>query len=398
MKYDFDRFVDRHNTASAKWDGIQNVFGVNEDDIIPMWVADMDFLSPPEVIKAIEKRAKHGIFGYSLRPNSFYNAVIDWMKKRHDWEIKKEWITVTPGVVSGLSMAILSYTHPGDEVIVQPPVYFPFFTVVKNNERRLVYNPLKLENGHYSMDFEDLKSKFTPRTKMLILCSPQNPTGRVWSRNELKKLGEICLEHNTLIISDEIHSDLVYKKSKHIPIASISDEFAQNTVTFIAPSKTFNVAGLSTSIAIIPNSKLFNSFSRIIEKLEVGLGNIFGTVATEAAYKYGEEWLEEVLIYLEGNLKFLKAFLEEKLPQVKVIEPEGTYLVWLDFRELGLNEHSLRDFLLKVAKVALINGATFGPGGEGFQRINIATPRSVLRKALERIEKAVKKLKTGGKA
>ena len=398
MKYDFDKYVNRRNSASVKWDGIGDVFGVINNDIIPLWIADMDFLSPPEVIEAIKRRAEHGVFGYSLKPDSFYTAIVDWMRKRHDWKIKKEWMLVTPGVVAGLSMAVLSYTEPGDEVIVQPPVYSPFFNVVKNNERRVVYNPLKLENGRYTMDFEDLESKFTSRTKMLILCSPHNPTGRVWSEDELKKLGEICLDHNTLIVSDEIHSDLVYKGVKHTPIASISDEFAQNTVTFIAPSKTFNVAGLSTSIAIIPNPKLLESFNEVVEKMEAGYTNIFGIVAAEAAYKYGEEWLEEVLAYLRGNLGFLKDFLKEKLPEIKVIEPEGTYLVWLDFRKLEMDDRSLNDFLLKEAKVALVSGSAFGPGGEGFQRMNIATPRSVLKKALERMERAIKKMKIGSKS
>ena len=389
MKYNFDEYVERRNTKSVKWDGMEEVFGT--EDALPMWVADMDFLSPPEVVNALIERAKHGVYGYTLKDEGFYDSFIKWVKKRHSWGIERKWIVVTPGVVSAISLAILAFTKPSDEIILQPPVYYPFFRVVSGLGRKIVYNPLKFENGRYTMDFDDLERKINGKTKMLILCSPQNPTGRVWTEEELSKLGNICKRNDILIASDEIHADIVYKEYKHTPIASLSD-FANNTITFMAPSKTFNIAGLNTAMTIIPNEELLKSFSMMLENMGLGIGNVFGITASQAAYENGEEWLEALLDYLKENLEFLKSFVAERMPQVKVVEPEGTYLVWLDFRSLNMSDEELRTFMLEKAKVALDDGYIFGPGGSGFQRINIATPRIILKQGLERIEKSIKSL------
>ena len=389
MKYNFDEYVERRNTKSVKWDGMKEVFGT--EDALPMWVADMDFLSPPEVVNALIERAKHGVYGYTLKDEGFYNSLINWVKKRHNWEIERKWIVATPGVVSAISLAILAFTKPSDEIILQPPVYYPFFRVVSGLGRKIVYNPLKFENGRYTIDFDDLERKINGKTKMLILCSPQNPTGRVWTEEELSKLGNICKRNDILIASDEIHADIVYKEYKHTPIASLND-FANNTITFMAPSKTFNVAGLNTAMTIIPNEELLKSFSMMLENMGLGIGNVFGITASQAAYENGEEWLDALLDYLKENLEFLKSFVAERMPQVKVVEPEGTYLVWMDFRSLNMSDEELRTFMLEKAKVALDDGYIFGPGGSGFQRINIATPRKLLKEGLERMEKALNSL------
>ncbi|MTI68854.1 MAG: pyridoxal phosphate-dependent aminotransferase [Firmicutes bacterium] len=389
MKYNFDKVIDREGSDCIKWDHVDLYFG--KKDLLPMWVADMDFEVPKEINEAIKKRTEHGVYGYTKRPDSFYYSLINWTNKRHNWDIKKEWIIYTPGVVPAINIAINAYTKPGDKVIIQSPVYFPFSESVKNNGRQLIDNELKLENGRYVMDFEDLEKKIDSRVKLLILCSPHNPIGRVWNEEELKKLGEICLKNDILIVSDEIHSDIIYKGSKHIPISNISNKLANNTITCLAPSKTFNIAGLSASSIIIPNEKLRIEFNKEIDNLHIGMANIFGMVALEAAYNYGEKWLEELLEYLEGNVKFVMDFIDD-IPNVNVIRPEGTYLMWIDFNGLELNDEKLKDLIINKAKVALNDGEDFGPGGKGFKRMNIACPRSILKEGLERIAKAVKEI------
>ena len=392
MNYNFDRYIKRKNTNSYKWDNLEKRFGTK--DLIPMWVADMDFPSPAPVIEALKKRAEHGVYGYTLRPSSYYRSIVDWMKKRHQWGIKSEWIEYSPGVVPSVNIAIHAFTHPGDKIIVQPPVYHPFFKAVKNNGRQLVMNKLKYENGRYSMDLDDLKRKFDERVKMVILCSPHNPVGRVWTREELAKLGKICLENNVMILSDEIHSDLVFKGYKHIPTASISPELADVTLTCEAPSKTFNLPGLANSTVISSNHKLLTQFKVSLENLGLEFANIFGVVASETAYRLGEEWLEQLLEYIQANVDYLTEYLRIRIPEIEIVKPEGTYLVWLDCRNLKMDPKTLKDFMIKNAKVGLDDGSIFGPGGEGFQRMNIACPRSILTKALTRIEKAVKELRT----
>lgn len=391
FNYDFDTIVDRRNNYSSKWDELGQKFG--RDDLLPMWVADMDFLCPRPVIDALVERAKQGIYGYTSRPASYFESVASWMKKRHNWDVKEEWMAYTPGVVPALSFIVNAFTHPGDKIIVQSPVYYPFFAVIENNGRRVVNNPLEFRDGHYFMDFEDLEEKAKdPQVKLLFLCSPHNPVGRVWSKEELTTLGQICINNNVLIISDEIHEDILYSGVRHIPFASISKEFALSSITCTAPSKTFNLAGLQTSTIILPNKEHYNIYINYMRRINLLRNNAFGLVATETAYKYGQEWLDEFLLYLEGNLKTLTEGIEREIPQIKVIKPQGTYLVWLDCRELGLDRDQLNEFMIEKARLALDDGYWFGPGGEGFQRINLACPRAYVREAVERLKKAVDSL------
>ena len=393
MKYNFDEVIDRTNYHSVKWDELETIFGDIPEDVLPMWVADMEFRSPQPVIEAIKKANEHGIYGYTSRPLSYYQAIIDWMEKRHNWKIKKDWLAFSPGVVPALSFIIRAFCQPGDKVVVQPPVYYPFFRVIENNGCHVVNNPLKLSNKKYFIDWEDLERKVDdPRVKLLILCSPHNPVGRVWQKEELIILGEICLKHHIIVVSDEIHADILFKGYKHTPFASISPAFAHNSITCTAPSKTFNLAGLQTSSIIIPNKKYYKIYENILDSLALNENNVFGLVALEAAYRDGEEWLEQLLSYLNENLKFLMKYFKEKIPKIKVIKPEGTYLVWLDCRQLGLSAQDLNNFMIKKARVALDDGCWFGLGGEGFMRINIASPRSFLEEGLKRIEEAVNSL------
>lgn len=391
MKEYLNEVIDRKGTNSMKWDEcfLQEQFG--RGDLLPLWVADMDFKCPQAVIDAMMKRVEHGIFGYSFRDDSYYEAVINWYKKRHDWEIHKEWIVFTPGVVPALNYLVQAFCSPKDKVIIQDPVYYPFRKAILDNGCKVVYNSLKMENGYYTMDFDDLKEKVKdPAVKFLILCSPHNPVGRVWTKEELIRLGEICIENNVIVVADEIHSDLILKGHKHIPFANISEEFAKNAIICTAPSKTFNLAGLQMSNMIIPNEKLRESFKKVLTRNHIELSNPFGIVALMAAYKEGEPWLEDVLDYLESNVDFIEGFVNEKMDQVKFIRPQGTYLGWLDFREITKNKKELDHILINKAKVALDGGYWFGKGGEGFARINFACSQKTLEKALNRIEKAIK--------
>jgi cystathionine beta-lyase len=387
-KYDFDTIIDRSNNYSSKWDELGINFG--RDDLLPMWVADMDFMSPKPVIETIEARAKQGIYGYTSRPESYFESVARWMKKRHDWDVKTDWMIFSPGVVPALSFIVNAFTHPGDKILVQSPVYYPFFKVIENNGRRVVNNPLLSKDGRYTMDFDDLEKKAKdPQVKLLFLCSPHNPVGRVWTEKELKKLGRICIDNNILIISDEIHQDILYPGVKHTPFASISEEFALNSITCTAPSKTFNLAGLQTSTIIIPNKIHYEVYKNFMTRIHLLRNNAFGLVALEAAYTHGEEWLDHFLEYLDGNLKTLLEGIEKDIPRIKVTKPEGTYLVWMDCREMGLDSKQLSDFMINKAKLALDDGYWFGTGGEGFQRINLACPRAYVNEALTRLKKAL---------
>lgn len=390
MIYDFDEVVERNNTGSVKWDYRDEVFG--SKDVIPMWVADMDFRSPQPVIDAIKKRAEHGIYGYPARMPSYYDSITNWMEKRHGWKIEREWISTSPGVVPAINLCIRAFSHPGDKVVVQSPVYYPFFSAVENNGRRLVKNPLKFEDGRYAMDFEDLEKNIDPRTRMLILCNPHNPVGRVWTREELSRLGDICLRHDLVIVSDEIHCDLVYEGHKHVPMASVSDELAMQTITCTAPSKTFNIAGLSTSTVIAKNEKLLSRYETAL--LDAGLlsGNVFGMVALEAAYTHGEEWLDQLLVYLKGNVDYAERYVRERIPRVKFVRPEGTYLALLDFRDLAMDQDDLNDFMVKEARIGFDDGAMFGSECDGFERMNLACPRSILETAMKNLERAVNSL------
>lgn len=391
MFYDFDTVVDRRNTNSLKWDMAAKLTGV--DDVLPLWVADMDFPAPAPVLDALQQRAAHGVFGYSVVPDSCYEAAMRWIHKRHHWDIEKDWIVFTTGVVPAIHWIVMAWTQPGDKVIIQPPVYHPFFQAARVNGCHVLENPLKLEHGRYVMDFDHLERILDERTKVFILCSPHNPVGRVWTREELGRLGEICAKHQVLLCSDEIHWDLALYGASHLPTASISEEIAQNTITLIAPNKTFNLAGISIALAIMPNATVRAAFLRMHKELGIHLaGNVFGAIAAEAAYTHGEEWLEHLVLYIQENLEFLTRYLEQHIPQITVIQPEGTYLAWLNFQALGMGNSELKDFLLKEAKVWLNDGPSFGTGGAGFQRLNLACPRSVLQDALQRIEQAVKRV------
>jgi cysteine-S-conjugate beta-lyase len=390
MTYNFDETVERRGTASAKWDAVKDLFG--SDDVLPLWVADMDFRVPEEVVEAIKKTADHGIFGYTLRSEEYKDAVSGWMKKRHGWEIDGEWITQTPGIVNALNMAVLSYTEPGDSVIVQPPVYYPFMKAAENHGRKVVHNPLIDRDGRYEMDFDDLEMKIEESgAKLLFLCNPQNPSGRVWTPEELQRLGDICLRHGLIVVSDEIHGDLILGDQPHTPFASISDKLAAISVTCTAPSKTFNLAGLHTSNIIIPDEKLRKTFNTEMQKFAIGGSSPIGAAATIAAYRHGEDWLEGLLGYIRGNYSYLKEYTETNIPELKVYPLESTYLAWVDARALGLDNKALETFMAREAKVGLNQGHIFGPGGEGFVRLNLACTRQTLEEALKRIDEAVKK-------
>jgi len=388
-QYNFDELIKREGTNSVKYDLRGAYFG--KENIIPMWVADMDFRSPDFVVEAIKERTNHEVYGYSVKPDSFYTSIIRWLKERHNWKVKKEWIVFSPGIVPALNMAILAYTSPGDEVVVQPPVYFPFFSAVTNHDRNLVKNNLFLKEGKYFIDFQDLKNKITRHTRLFLFCSPHNPVGRVWNKQELEKIGCLCVENNITLIADEIHHDLVYPAHNHILMASLSDEIANHTVTCIAPSKTFNLAGLASSALIIPNRELRTAYMKILDDIHVGMGNIFGVTAMEAAYTYGADWVDQLMQYLKSNLDLMTDYFEKFIPEINVIQPEATYLVWLDCRELKMNDKELKNFFISKVKIGLNDGATFGEPGKGFQRMNIACPRATLIESLRRIESAVKK-------
>jgi cystathionine beta-lyase len=352
----------------------------------------MDFEAPPAVVEAVRRRAAHGVFGYPLVPPSFWQAAIDWLKRRHGWEVKKFWMAMTPGIVPALNYCVRAFTKRTDPVIIQTPVYHPFYYAIENNGRRVVRNPLRFDGHRYTMDLDDLRTKIDAPGRMLILCSPHNPSGRVWTREELEALGRIALERDLLVVADEIHHDLVYGGHRHQVFATLSPELAQQTITCIAPSKTFNTAGLATAAVVAPNPDLHKKFEDEAERSGFDLGNALGIVAFEAAYAHGGDWLDELLPYLEANVDFLEKFLAERLPKVRLVRPEGTYLALLDCRDLGIDPDALNDFFLRKAGVYFSDGKIFGEEAAGFVRINFGCPRALLVEALERIERAVKEL------
>jgi len=386
--YDFDEIIPRQNTDCVKYDLRRMFFGT--EDVLPMWVADMDFRTPDFVIQAISRRLEHEVLGYTFRGKDFNKTIIDWNQKRHGWKISDKHIAFSPGVVPAVNMLVLSLTNPGDKIIIQPPVYFPFFTAVEKNDRVLAENPLKLTNGRLCMDFEDLRQK-AKDAAMIIISHPHNPGGSLWAKDELLQLAEICLENKVIIVCDEIHSDLVFAPGKHIPLASLSPEIAEQTITCNAPSKTFNLAGLATSYVIISNAGYRKKYADLLnDQLHVGMGNVFGPVALKAVYENGEEWLRQLLEYVWENVQFVKSFCEKHIPTIKVMVPEATYMIWLDCRELGLEGDALKDFFIKKAKLGLNDGKSFGTGGEGFMRMNVAAPRKVVEEAMNSIKMALK--------
>ena len=382
-KYDFDEVIDRKGTCSEKWDGLKKHFGT--DDVLPMWVADMDFKSPPEVIKLIVERSKHGIFGYPVRTESYYEAIINWVRERYDWEIKGDWIVDVPSVMPGIAAAILAFTSQGDSVMIQPPVYPPFFEVIESLDRQVLPNRLQLgEKWH--MDFSELERQL-PSAKAFLLCNPHNPVGRVWTTEELLSLSRACLKAGVPILSDDIHCDFVYPGHKYTPLASLDEESLMNTVTFMSASKTFNIAGFKNAYAIVPNAEMREELSKILKGLHFGSGDLFGILGLEVAYRYGKDWLDELILYLEENRDIAVSALQKA--GVDVISPEGTYLLWLDLRKLGLSQDELMKFLIEKAKLGLNDGLNFGPDGAGFVRMNIGCPRKILREGINRLVRAL---------
>jgi cystathionine beta-lyase len=388
LKYDFDKIVDRTGTESLKWVYPRKVLGV--EDAIPMWVADMDFEAPPAVVEAIKSRAAHGIYGYPLIPPTFWQAAIDWLARRHGWAVEKSWMAKSPGIVPALNYAVRAFTKPGDGVVIQTPVYHPFYSAVEHNGRRVVRNPLRFDGRRYVMDFDDLERKIDRDVRMMILCSPHNPVGRVWTHAELEHLGRVALENDFVVFADEIHHDLVYGGHRHHIFAALSPELAERTVTGIAPSKAFNIPGLSTAAVIASDPGLLEAFKKETERAGYELGQVFGVVGFEAAYAHGGDWLDALVPYLETNVDFLERFLAERVPGVRLVRPEGTYLALLDCRDLGFEPDELNGFFLRKGGVYFSDGAMFGREIEGFVRINFGCPRALLKEALERIERAVK--------
>ncbi|WP_066291548.1 MalY/PatB family protein [Bacillus sp. FJAT-29937] len=385
-KFDFDQIINRENTSSVKWGMTQQVFGTSE--VLPMWVADMDFAPPSEVKDALLDRVHHGVFGYTFPSTSTADSITQWLQNRHSWNIENEWILYNLGVVPSIATAIEAYTAPGDKVMLQSPVYAPFFDMVKKNNREVVNSPLKLVNNRFEIDFADFEERLKEGVKLFLLCNPHNPGGRVWTKEELQKIGELCHQYQCLILSDEIHSDLVFKENKHIPIASLNNIFNEITITCIAPTKTFNLAGLQASAVIISNKELRKEFQTVLQRQGFFSLPTFGAIGMEAAYKHGNSWLDELLEYLHENVETAKSFIDKHLPSIKVMEPEGTYLLWLNCRELDLSDEDIRDRLLYKGKLALEPGKKYGLGGEGFVRMNIACPREMLLDGLERLKRA----------
>lgn len=384
MKYDFDKITDRTHTNAIKYDLAKR--RNKPEDALSLWVADMDFPTAPCVQKAVAEKAAHGIFGYSRPDERYYNALKKWFAERHNYEIQEEWVVNTPGVCFALASAVKAFTKEGESVLVQKPVYYPFFNIIKALNRKVVNSPLVLKNGHYEINFEDFEAKIvSENVKMFILCSPHNPGGRVWKKEELQRISEICLKHNVLVVSDEIHSDIVFEGSRHTVYGSLSEAAAENSIICTAPSKSFNLAGLQFSNIIIPNAKLRIAFQREVDRTGYDEPSLMGIVAATAAYSEGGEWFDAARDYIWKNIQFASNYIEENCPKIKVVIPEGTYLLWLDFSVFGLSDEEINERILNRAKVWLDNGKMFGDEGKFFQRINCATPRKILAEALERI-------------
>lgn len=386
--YNFDEIIDRRNTNAIKIERCNALFGT--DQLIPLWVADMDFRTPEFILDAIRERLEHPVLGYTMPPKNFFPSMQKWISEHHNWDVKREWIGFLPGIVPGLSFAVQSLTNVGDEIIVQPPVYYPFFNVIQNNHRTLVYNPLKEEDAKFVMDFDDLEKRFTPKTKLFILCNPHNPGGRVWTKSELQQFAGICEKHQVTIISDEIHADMVLPGNiVHTPLATVSEWAQNNTVTFMAPTKVFNMPGLISSGYIIPNAELRHKFAEFLEASEMNAGNIFAYIGAVAAYEKGEAWRVEMLDYVQKNIEFVAEYLKNNIPQIVAMIPEASFLVWLNCKELGMETDELHKFFSFKAGLGLNKGTVFGPGGEYHLRLNVATSRITLVKAMEQLKNAV---------
>ena len=383
----FNKPVSRLKTASAKWN-------FDDEHILSFSIADSDYPTAPAVIKALKKRCDHGIFGYTRIDDEYRAIIVRWFAKRYRYQIQADWLVPTAGIVPSIALAIETFTNEGDAILIQPPVYNPFFDAVKNHCRNLILNQLVFSKGKWRMDLDSLRKIITPNTRMIIICNPHNPVGRVWDPEELRDLADICLKNDIIILSDEIHCDLVMPGYRHTPMASLSSKISSNTITCLSPSKTFNVAGLATSSVIISNPVLRKDFKAKIDHLHIGNGNIFGTVSSHAAYTNGSEWLSALLEYLEGNIEFVMEQCKEFIPEIIPVRPEATCLIWLDCRKLGMNGKELDEFFIRKAGVGLNEGSLYGPGGEGFMRMNIGTTRGRIAQAMEQIRKAVESIRT----
>lgn len=391
-QYDFDKIVDRSGTGDVKHSAMLNIWG--REDLIPLWVADMDFETPHFITEALKARLEHSLFGYTVEPEDYWPTVMRWIAEHHGWEVKRKWLTFIPGIVKGIGMVVNVFTNPGDKIIIQPPVYHPFRLIPQGNQREVVYNPLiRKEDGYYEMDFDNLEKVADEKCKVLILSNPHNPAGICWDRETLIKLAHFCATHDILVISDEIHCDMALYGNKHIPFATVSEEAAHCSITFSAPSKTFNIAGIVSSWAVVPDDSIRRKFFTWIKANEMEAPTLFAPIATIAAFREGEEWRQQMLRYVEGNIDFVVDYCREYIPQIRPLRPQASFLVWLDCRGLELNHEELQDLFVDKAHLALNDGEMFGPGGEGFMRLNIASPRSVIRQALEQLKAAVEQIK-----
>ncbi len=387
-QYNFDEVIDRNNTSAYKLVLMEKFFGTTQG--IPLWVADMDFKTPDFITDAIIQRSQNGILGYTLPSNTYTNSIADWLIYKHQWSIKESSIGFAPGVVTGLALAIQAFTQVGDKIMVQTPVYPPFLSLPHEHQRQLIINPLIFENNQFDIDFRDFEKKLSEGVKLFILCHPHNPGGRVWTKKELTRMAELCIKHHVLIISDEIHADLMLWDKPHFPLASLSPSISQNVVTLMAPSKTFNMPGLASAFFITENKVLYNSLQEMTANFHLNHGNVFGCMATEIAFNQGKDWLKQVIQYIEDNIRYVREFFIKYIPSIKVIVPDASFLVWLDCRALGMNAKELKNFMVHKAGVVMNDGATFGQGGEGFQRLNVACSRLILEKALQNIMLAIK--------
>lgn len=389
MTYNFNQIIDRRGSGDLKHGVLKERYG--RDDLLPLWVADMDFETPPFITEALQQRLQHSLYGYTVVPDELWITIIQWIKEHHNWQVRRQWLTFIPGIVKGIGMAINVFLKEDEKVIIQPPVYHPFRLTPEGNGRQVVMNPLKeLPDGSYAMDFEQLASVVDEKCRLLILSNPHNPAGICWDAETLRRLAHFCYEHDIIVVSDEIHSDMALFGHQHVPFATVSEEAAQISITFGAPSKTFNIAGIVSSYAIVPNPTLRRRFYTWLEANELNEPTLFAPIATIAAYSQGEEWRRQMLRYVEENIRFVEDFFHAQMPQIKPLRPQASFLVWLDCRALGLNHDQLIDLFVNKARLALNDGAMFGPGGEGFMRMNVGTPRAVLQQALQQLSEVLK--------
>ena len=389
MTYNFNQIIDRRGSGDLKHGVLKERYG--RDDLLPLWVADMDFETPPFITEALLQRLQHSLYGYTVVPDELWITIIQWIKEHHNWQVRRQWLTFIPGIVKGIGMAINVFLKEDEKVIIQPPVYHPFRLTPEGNGRQVVMNPLKeLPDGSYAMDFEQLASVVDEKCRLLILSNPHNPAGICWDAETLRRLAHFCYEHDIIVVSDEIHSDMALFGHQHVPFATVSEEAAQISITFGAPSKTFNIAGIVSSYAIVPNPTLRRRFYTWLEANELNEPTLFAPIATIAAYSQGEEWRRQMLRYVEENIRFVEDFFHAQMPQIKPLRPQASFLVWLDCRALGLNHDQLIELFVNKARLALNDGAMFGPGGEGFMRMNVGTPRAVLQQAMQQLSEVLK--------